>query len=83
MADMAEIGQVEDCWEQLVKFGITDETGSGITPVTYMNSSAAIKAFCGERDGVSHVRMPARSRGGARVRLVPGRPASSCRHVPD
>src|SRR5215469_16579179 len=52
MADMAEIGQVEDCWEQLVKFGITDEAGSGITPLTYMNSSAAIKAFCGERGGL-------------------------------
>jgi quinolinate synthase len=52
MADMAEIGQVEDCWEQLVKLGITDETGAGITPLTYMNSSAAIKAFCGERGGL-------------------------------
>ncbi len=52
MADMAEIGQVEDCWEQLVKFGITDEAGSGITPLTYMNSTAAIKAFCGERGGL-------------------------------
>src|ERR1700757_2149407 len=52
MADMAEIGQVEACWEQLVKFGITDEPGGGITPITYMNSSAAIKAFCGERGGL-------------------------------
>ncbi|MCU1284954.1 MAG: quinolinate synthetase complex, subunit [Acidobacteriales bacterium] len=52
MADMAEIGQVEDCWEQLVKLGLTDEAGEGITPITYMNSTAAIKAFCGERGGV-------------------------------
>lgn len=52
MADMAEIGQVEDCWEHLVKFGLTDDVGGGITPITYMNSSAAIKAFCGERNGV-------------------------------
>jgi quinolinate synthase len=52
MADMAEIGQVEDCWEHLVKFGLTDDAGGGITPITYMNSSAAIKAFCGERNGV-------------------------------
>ena len=52
MADMAEISQVEDCWEQLVKFGITDEAGSGIMPLTYMNSTAAIKAFCGERGGL-------------------------------
>jgi quinolinate synthase len=52
MADMAEIGQVEDCWEQLVRLGITDDEGNGITPLTYMNSTAAIKAFCGERGGV-------------------------------
>ena len=51
MADMADIGQVEDCWEQLVRLGITDDEGNGITPLTYMNSTAAIKAFCGERGG--------------------------------
>jgi quinolinate synthase len=51
MADMAEITQVEDCWEQLTAAGITGDTG-GITPITYMNSTAAIKAFCGERGGV-------------------------------
>jgi quinolinate synthase len=52
MADMAEIGQVEDCWRQLVKARLTDEQGSGILPMTYMNSAAAIKAFCGERGGL-------------------------------
>jgi quinolinate synthase len=52
MADMAEIGQVEDCWEQLVKLGITSDAGDQVTPMTYMNSTAAIKAFCGERGGV-------------------------------
>jgi quinolinate synthase len=52
MADMAEIGQVESCWEQLVSLGLTDEMGRGITPLTYMNSTAAIKAFCGERGGL-------------------------------
>ena len=52
MADMAEIGQVEDAWEQFVKLGITDDAGNGMTPITYMNSTAAIKAFCGERNGV-------------------------------
>jgi quinolinate synthase len=52
MADMAEITQVEDCWEQLVRLGLTGDAGSGITPITYMNSAAAIKAFCGERQGV-------------------------------
>jgi quinolinate synthase len=52
MADMAEIGQVEACWAELVKAGLTDEQGHGITPLTYMNSTAAIKAFCGERGGL-------------------------------
>jgi len=52
MADMAEIGQVESCWEQLVRLGLTDEAGNGITPLTYMNSTAAIKAFVGERGGL-------------------------------
>jgi quinolinate synthase len=51
MADMAEIGQVEDCWEQLANAGLLKNIGD-ITPITYMNSSAAIKAFCGEREGV-------------------------------
>jgi quinolinate synthase len=49
MADMAEIGQVEHCWEQLERLGVVAE---GIIPLTYMNSTAAIKAFCGERDGL-------------------------------
>jgi len=52
MADMAEITQVEDCWENLVRAGITSDAGDGVTPITYMNSTAAIKAFCGERGGV-------------------------------
>src|SRR3954451_24323752 len=43
MADMAEIGQVEDCWDQLVAAGLTTQAGEGITPITYMNSTAAIK----------------------------------------
>jgi quinolinate synthase len=51
MADMAEITQVEDCWEHLVRVGLTSDAGDGITPITYMNSTAAIKAFCGERGG--------------------------------
>ena len=52
MADMAEIGQVESCWEQLMALGLTDDRGRGITPLTYMNSTAAIKSFCGERGGL-------------------------------
>ena len=50
MADMAEIGQVEDCWESLERAGLVD--GAGILPLTYMNSAANIKAFCGERGGL-------------------------------
>jgi quinolinate synthase len=52
MADMAEIGQVEDCWDSLEGVGLTDEAGGGLIPLTYMNSAAAIKAFCGERGGL-------------------------------
>jgi quinolinate synthase len=48
MADMAEISQVEDCWEALERAGLADET----IPVTYINSTAAIKAFCGEHGGL-------------------------------
>lgn len=47
MADMAEIGQVEDCWDSLERMGVTN-----LTPLTYMNSAADIKAFCGERGGL-------------------------------
>lgn len=49
MADMAEIGQVEECWDGLLRAGVE---ASEILPLTYMNSSAAIKAFCGERGGL-------------------------------
>jgi quinolinate synthase len=49
MADMAEIGQVEDCWDALMA---SDLTPDDILPITYMNSTAAIKAFCGERGGL-------------------------------
>ncbi|MGF7180735.1 quinolinate synthase NadA [Tunturiibacter psychrotolerans] len=52
MADMAEIGQVEDCWDSLERVGLTDEGAGGLIPLTYMNSAAAIKAFCGERGGL-------------------------------
>jgi quinolinate synthase len=47
MADMAAVDQLETCWEEL---GVTDT--SGVVPVTYINSSAAIKAFVGERGGI-------------------------------
>jgi len=45
MADMAEIGQVEDCWDSLENAGLTTEAAGGLIPLTYMNSAAAIKAF--------------------------------------
>jgi quinolinate synthase len=47
MADMARLTQVEDAWDALVQAGIADE----VVPVTYMNSSADIKAFCGRNGG--------------------------------
>jgi quinolinate synthase len=49
MADMATIDQVEDAWEQLGEIGVLE---SKVAPITYMNSSAAIKAFCGRHEGV-------------------------------
>ncbi|MGH9338615.1 MAG: quinolinate synthase NadA [Acidobacteriota bacterium] len=48
MSDMAEIDQLEEAWAELE--GIF-ERSPPITPITYMNSSAAIKAFCGEHGG--------------------------------
>ncbi|GAA1524202.1 quinolinate synthase NadA [Nocardioides humi] len=48
MADMARIAQVERAWEALAAAGVQD----AVVPVTYMNSSAAIKAFCGRNGGV-------------------------------
>ena len=47
MADMAAIAQVEDAWDVLVDAGVADVT----VPITYMNSTAAIKAFTGRHGG--------------------------------
>jgi quinolinate synthase len=47
MADMADPEQLEMCWNDLDQMGI-----SSVVPVTYINSAASIKAFCGERGGV-------------------------------
>ena len=47
MADMAAINQVEDAWDVMADAGITDVT----IPITYMNSTAAIKAFTGRNNG--------------------------------
>ncbi|NQW03198.1 MAG: quinolinate synthase NadA [Acidobacteria bacterium] len=46
MADMAAIDQLEVCWSELQQLGATD-----VIPLTYINSTAAIKAFCGEHGG--------------------------------
>ena len=51
MADMATIEQVEDAWEQLQEIGAVGGDKK-VAPITYMNSSAAIKAFCGRNEGV-------------------------------
>ncbi|NUT41811.1 MAG: quinolinate synthase NadA [Thermoactinospora sp.] len=47
MADMATFDQVEEAWEALEDAGIADD----VIPITYMNSSADIKAFCGRHGG--------------------------------
>jgi quinolinate synthase len=47
MADMATFDQVEECWDVLVAAGVADD----VVPVSYMNSSAAIKAFTGRHGG--------------------------------
>ena len=47
LADMATADEVEVCWDELTAMGATD-----VVPVTYINSAASIKAFCGERRGV-------------------------------
>ena len=47
MADMASFEQVERCWEDLVAAGVAADT----VPVSYMNSSAAIKGFTGRHGG--------------------------------
>ncbi|WP_156762067.1 quinolinate synthase NadA [Microbacterium karelineae] len=57
MADMADIDQVEECWEQLEDvLGPLDATDADglvpVVPITYMNSSAAIKGFVGRHGGI-------------------------------
>ena len=47
MADMATASQVNDCWQVLGKLGVAAKT----IPITYMNSSAAIKSFTGKNNG--------------------------------
>jgi quinolinate synthase len=47
MADMADIEDVEEAWDRLQAMGV-----DSIVPITYMNSTAAIKAFCGRNGGI-------------------------------
>ncbi|NYF12403.1 quinolinate synthase [Pseudoclavibacter sp. JAI123] len=55
MADMADSDSVEECWEQLADLYGTEPDAAGrvpVIPVTYMNSSAELKAFCGRNGGI-------------------------------
>ena len=54
MADMADLDSVTDCWEELQALFAedVDDGRAAVIPVTYMNSSAALKAFCGEQGGI-------------------------------
>ncbi len=47
MADMAQIDDVMDCWDDL-----QNVMGGDVTPITYMNSAASIKALCGRNEGI-------------------------------
>jgi quinolinate synthase len=48
MADMAKPEDVEVAWAAMDRLGLAD----GMIPITYMNSAASIKAFCGEHGGI-------------------------------
>ncbi|QSA97082.1 quinolinate synthase NadA [Methylococcus sp. EFPC2] len=49
MADMANLANVERCWRELAEVLNPDES---VTPVTYINSAADLKAFCGRHEGI-------------------------------
>ncbi|HLY31634.1 MAG TPA: quinolinate synthase NadA [Ktedonobacterales bacterium] len=55
MADMANIAEVEECWDaldDLFRDEVTDDGLQAVIPVTYMNSAANLKAFCGRNGGI-------------------------------
>jgi quinolinate synthase len=56
MADMAAGDQLDVCWRELAEMGVPldakDDGQAGVIPVTYINSSAEVKAFCGEHGGI-------------------------------
>jgi len=49
MADMANLIKVKKCWQELAQVIDVDNS---VTPVTYINSAADLKAFCGEHEGI-------------------------------
>ena len=49
MADMANKVKVQQCWDELAK---VIDVEQAVTPVTYINSAADLKAFCGRHDGI-------------------------------
>ncbi len=49
MADMADLANVERCWRELSQVLDVEQT---VTPVTYINSAADLKAFCGQHNGI-------------------------------
>ncbi len=49
MADMAHVDDVLDCWDDLLELGLSS---NGVVPITYMNSTAGIKALCGRNNGI-------------------------------
>ncbi|CAO0837706.1 Quinolinate synthase OS=Streptomyces microflavus OX=1919 GN=nadA PE=3 SV=1 [Streptomyces microflavus] len=51
MAEMATAEQVAECWDVLTEAGVADQ----VVPVSYMNSSADIKAFTGKHGGTLHL----------------------------
>lgn len=50
MADMANLQNVERCWDELRQ--VLDDVEQTVTPITYINSAADLKAFCGEHGGI-------------------------------
>ena len=52
LADMADIEQVEDAWEELQRQESRSQKPEQIIPITYINSSAELKAFCGKNGGI-------------------------------
>lgn len=51
MADMANVAKVERCWRELAEV-LGEAPDAQVTPVTYINSAADLKAFCGEHGGI-------------------------------